>query len=122
LINTLPWDIQIWVWETTNSETGRIADDYLQACKLTEELVGLSNKLVRSGTVEGRPVEDIALDTICSQTMNLISKDKVQFGQYVSIQCAHGDAVFYLVARVKLEIDSRTIRSRRPLFQLRSTM
>jgi len=34
LINTLPWDVQIWVQErnpTTSSEAGRLADDHLQA-------------------------------------------------------------------------------------------
>jgi len=38
LLNTLPRDIQIWVWErktTSCSEAGHLADDYLQARRPT---------------------------------------------------------------------------------------
>ena len=48
LLNTLPKDIQSWVWERnsmTSGEAGRLADDYLQACKPSQRLAG--NSLVR---------------------------------------------------------------------------
>ena len=62
----------------------------------------------RKGLVDGEDVEDICIDTGCSQTLvhsSLISKDAVLPDETVDIQCAHGDITTYPLADVELVID-----------------
>jgi len=53
------------------------------------------------GLVEGQFVEDIVLDTGCSRTLvkgDLVSKENLILESVITVQCAHGDVVLYLVA------------------------
>ena len=63
----------------------------------------------REGTVDGKVVSDILLDTGCSHT--LISKDLVPddrlLDRTIEIQCAHGDCVEYPLAEVEITIDGK---------------
>ncbi len=62
----------------------------------------------RRGLVGGRAVDDIILDTGCSQTLvqsDLLPDDKLLGGEAVTIRCAHGDTVLYPLAKVTLEVD-----------------
>ena len=60
------------------------------------------------GTVEGRFVPEIVLDTACKRTMvrqELVPPWKIIEGD--TIRCAHGDTVLYPLANVSMEIDGR---------------
>ena len=68
-------------------------------------------RLLRRGTVEGKTVKDIQLDTGCSRTVvrsDLIDK-KIVDGETITIQCAHGDTVSYPLAEVELQVEGRLI-------------
>ena len=57
-------------------------------------------------------MKDIQLDTGCSRTVvrsDLIDKKKIVDGQFVTIQCAHGDTVSYPLAQVELEVEGRPV-------------
>jgi predicted aspartyl protease len=60
-------------------------------------------RITRAGTVEGRAVERIILDTGCARTMvrQELIPHAPQVGQ-VSIRCAHGDTKIYPLARVRI--------------------
>ena len=50
----------------------------------------------KSGLVEGKPVDNVLLDTGCSRTLvhqSLVPKEKLLEGEAVAIRCAHGDTV-----------------------------
>ena len=67
-----------------------------------------ATRFFRKGLVDGEHVENICIDTGCSQTLvhsSLISKDAVLPGKTVDIQCAHGDITTYPLADVELVID-----------------
>ena len=62
--------------------------------------------VTRTGTIEGKKVNDILLDTGCSRT--LIHKDHVEKlleGEAIAIQCAHGGTVLYPLAEVEVEVE-----------------
>ena len=62
--------------------------------------------------VEGKPVDNILLDTGCSRTLvnqSLVPKEKLQAGEAVAIRCAHGDTVLYPLAQVDLDIDGQPL-------------
>ena len=61
----------------------------------------------RRGTIDGRPVDDIILDTGCSRTMvrqDLLPPHYQTTGTSVQIRCVHGDVTTYPLAKVHLEI------------------
>ncbi len=64
--------------------------------------------VMRAGSVEGRSVADILLDTGCSQTLvrsDLVPAEKLIQGDAVTIRCAHGDTVLYPLAEVLINVD-----------------
>ena len=64
------------------------------------------------GMVEGQLVSDIVLDTGCSRTLvhsDLVSDEKLRQGDAVTVQCAHGDTVVYLLANVELEVHGQAV-------------
>ena len=66
----------------------------------------------RTGRVEGVLVDDIILDTGCSQTMvhkHLVPKAKLVAKATTSLRCAHGDVVVYPHAEVRVEVDGIVI-------------
>ena len=66
----------------------------------------------RNGSVEGRQVEGILLDTGCARTMvrkELVPEEKILMGDAVTIRCAHGDKVLYPLAALELEVDGISI-------------
>ena len=68
--------------------------------------------LYRKGSVEGRQVEGILLDTGCARTMvrkELVPAEKILMGDAVTIRCAHGDTVLYPLAVLELEVDGISI-------------
>ena len=74
--------------------------------------VGWRNGLQRSGTVNGRIVEGIMLDTGCSRTMvhsDLVSDGQIREGESAVVRCAHGDTAMYPMADICVELDSYTI-------------
>ena len=65
------------------------------------------------GSVEGKAVTDILLDTGCSKTLvrkNLILDNKLLEGDAVTIRCAHGDTVLYPLAEVEMEVEGVPIK------------
>eukprot|EP00731_Ephydatia_muelleri_P013583 Em0007g893a len=74
--------------------------------------VGWRNGLQRSGTVNGRRVEGIMLDTGCSRTMvhsDLVSDGQIREGESAVVRCAHGDTAMYPMADICVELDGYTI-------------
>ena len=61
----------------------------------------------RTGLVEGKQVRNLLLDTGCTRTLvrkELVpSKNMIEW-KAVTIRCAHGDTVLYLLATVTLEV------------------
>ena len=60
----------------------------------------------RTGVVENKKVEDILLDTGCTQIMvrqNLVQEGRLLEGE--AVWCAHGDTVLYPLAEVAMEVD-----------------
>ena len=54
-----------------------------------------SDKFVRSGTLQGRPVR-MLVDTGCTLTMvrsDFVEADRVNAQEKVSVRCVHGDSV-----------------------------
>ena len=83
-------------------------------CPNNRELLGRESKvngnlgLYCMGLVEGRAVNQILLDTVCSRTMvrrQLVPHTKILEGKMVSIKCAHGDTVLYPLAVVDMEVE-----------------
>ena len=71
-------------------------------------------EMVRSGLVEGRQVRGILLDTGCSWMLarqNLVPPRKKTDGR-VSIRCAHGDVVSYVLANISMKIGGQDIQVR----------
>ena len=65
----------------------------------------------REGSVNGKLVKDIVLDTGCSRTMvrrELIREDDLT-GEAITIRCAHGDTVLYPLALVRISVDGRIL-------------
>ena len=61
----------------------------------------------RIGQVEGVVVDDVVLDTGCSQTMvrqSLIPEERLVAGATTSLRCAHGDVIAYPLADVRMEV------------------
>ena len=68
--------------------------------------------IMRSGTVEGKYVKNILLDTGCSRTLvhqKLVSKETFLEGRATTVCCAHGDTVLYPLARVHMEVEGKPI-------------
>ena len=68
--------------------------------------------VTRRGLVDGTWVDDIVLDTGCSRTVvrrELVKDDETLEGCGVTVRCAHGDTVFYLLAHVQLELDGMAV-------------
>ena len=71
-----------------------------------------SEVVCRNGTVEGRYVEDINLDTGCTWTLvhqDLIPRDMDTRGEVI-IRCAHRDEVSYPVAEVEITVRDRVMQ------------
>ena len=68
--------------------------------------------VTRRGLVDRTWVDDIVLDTGCSRTVvrrELVKDDETLEGCGVTVRCAHGDTVFYLLAHVELELDGMAV-------------
>ena len=68
----------------------------------------------RSGVVNGQRVEDIVLDTGCSQTMvhsRLIPSDQLLEVDGVVVRCVHGDSALYPLCNVRIELEGRYIQA-----------
>ena len=71
--------------------------------------------LTRKGSVEGRPVDKILLDTGCSKTLvhqELVPRSRLLEGEAMVIHCAHGDTVLYPVALLQVVVSMRTMEVR----------
>ena len=67
----------------------------------------------RSGVVNGQKVQDIVLDTGCSQTMvhsSLIPSDQLLEGDGVVVRCVHGDAAVYPLCKVRIQLEGHSIQ------------
>ena len=67
----------------------------------------------RCGSVEGRAVTNIVLDTGCSKTLvwrDLVPEERLVEGEAVTIHCAHGDTVLYPVANLVIEVDGTPLQ------------
>ena len=67
---------------------------------------------MRSGTVEGKYVKNILLDTGCSRTLvhqKLVPEEAFLEGRATMVCCAHGDTVLYPLARVHMEVKGKQI-------------
>ena len=81
----------------------------------TENSFDMSNEksvgaLYRSGTIDGKPVKDILLDTGCTRTLvhqKLIPREKTS-GEVI-IRCAHGDEVSYPLAQVEIAVGGQVL-------------
>ena len=74
----------------------------------------------RSGTVEGRNVCDIVLDTGCLHTIihqDLVSSIKKVPGEAVTIRYSHGDIALYPLADVSIEVEEIAFKVRAALSQ-----
>ena len=61
----------------------------------------------RQGTVDGKAVSNILLDTGCTHTLirrDLVPDDRL-LDSTIEIQCAHGDCVEYPLAEVDIAVD-----------------
>ena len=77
--------------------------------------VGTRLSVRRPGIVEGTMVQDIILDTGCSQTMvreDLAKTSKLLEGEAVTVRCAHGDTVLYPLSEVELELAGKKMMVR----------
>ena len=73
----------------------------------------LGRSVVRVGKVEGAVVSDLVLDTGCSGTMvrrDLVLEENLLPGEAVTVLCAHGDALLYLLAYVDMEVEGMQLR------------
>ena len=73
----------------------------------------LEKEMQRSGVVNGQKVQDIVLDTGCSQTMvhsSLIPSDQLLEGDGVVVRCVHGDAAVYPLCKVRIELEGHSIQ------------
>lgn len=64
-----------------------------------------AQRIARSGTVEGIPVDNFLLDSGTLVQCDLVPERKFLERKAVTIRCAHGDTVLYPLARVELQID-----------------
>ena len=67
---------------------------------------------MRSGTVEGKYVKNILLDTGCSRTLvhrKLVPEEVLLKGKATMVCCAHGDTVLYHLAKVHMEVEGKPI-------------
>ena len=70
----------------------------------------MNSGLYRSGTVDGRMVKDILLDTGITRTLvyqKLILREKTS-GEVI-IHCAHGDEVSYSLAQVEIAVGGQVL-------------
>ena len=77
-------------------------------------------ELTKKGSVEGRAVDNILLDTGCSKTLmhqEWVPRDRMLDGEAVAIRCAHGDTVLYLVALFQVVVGTRTMEVRAAVFE-----
>ena len=68
--------------------------------------------VLRLGVVSGFLVDDLLLDTGCSKTIvprDLVGEEQWLKGESTIIQCAHGDAIAYPLANIKLEIQGKPV-------------
>uniref|UniRef100_A0A1X7T3K8 Integrase catalytic domain-containing protein n=1 Tax=Amphimedon queenslandica TaxID=400682 RepID=A0A1X7T3K8_AMPQE len=66
--------------------------------------------VLKAGTVEGREVQDILIDTGCSRTMvheDNVPPEKILQGEATAIRCAHGDTVLYPLACVDISVGGK---------------
>ena len=83
-------------------------------CK-AETTVPVTGSSKRTGIVQGEIVDDIVLDTGCSQTMvqkALVPESRKLVDEAVLVRCAHGDTVLYPMAEVDMEVDGVTMNIR----------
>lgn len=66
--------------------------------------------VMTSGTVEGKYVKNILLDTGCSRTLvhqKLVTEELV--GRGTTVCCTHGETVLYPLAKVHMEVEGKRI-------------
>ena len=76
-----------------------------------EAISEMNSGLYRSGTVDGKPVKDILLNTGCTRTLihqKLIPREKKTSGEVI-IRCAHGDEVSYPLAQVEIVVGGQVL-------------
>lgn len=68
-----------------------------------------NHEVCHAGSVEGKPVHDIVLDTGCTKSVvvrsDLVPEDAVKEDAAVTIRCAHGDTALYPLATVTVEVE-----------------
>ncbi|XP_064399260.1 uncharacterized protein LOC135345747 [Halichondria panicea] len=86
--------------------------DYQGQSNTKKTEVQAKPSVVKTGSVEGKKVDNILLDTGCSRTLirkDLVPQHKLLHGEVVAIRCAHGDTVLYPLAEVDLEVEGYLI-------------
>ena len=94
-------------------QSGHIAVRCPNNSNLFCDAVGTRVSVRRPGVVEGTMVQDIILDTGCSQTMvreDLAKTSKMLEGEAVTVRCAHGDTVLYPLSEVELELAGKKLK------------
>ena len=68
-----------------------------------------NHEVCHAGSVEGKPVHDIVLDTGCTKSVvvqsDLVPEDAVKEDAAVTIRCAYGDTTLYPLATVIVEVE-----------------
>ena len=86
-----------------------------EAGKESEPPTSTPEGVRRIGRVEGVVVDDVVLDTGCSQTMvrqSLVPEERLVAGATTSLRCAHGDVMAYPLADVRMEVGGTGINVR----------
>ena len=68
--------------------------------------------VLRQGAINGFLVDDLLLDTGCSKAIvrrDLVGEEQWLEGEATIIQCAHGNAIAYLLAAIELGIQGKPV-------------
>ena len=90
----------------------RVGPHGVRNIRTRKNIRGLVLGVIKPGTVEGKWVPDILIDTGCSRTMvheGKVPKDKILQGETTVIRCTHGNTVLYPLALVELEMAGRKV-------------
>lgn len=93
-------------WLLANSVGDQNAEEEILLSDEPRDLL-FEETMTKCGAVNGQRVDDILLDTGCSQTMvreSLVKEEDIIPEKMVEIRCAHGDVVSYPMACVKLQV------------------
>ena len=98
------------------NQKGHLSYNCPQKALFSSQMTGENRQLqqesaYRRGTINGVYCRDIVVDTGASKTLvrgDLITPDDIVDGE-ITIQCAHGDAVSYPLAAVKITLEGKDI-------------